>query len=282
MKTASSVFAFLAFGAFWQSCASNHNFNLGGAVIGLIFAILGAICASVADSDLKDQRDTDAKDRVEKVMKGEDSYFYLYLRPFSITNKVPMINPERTQVQDSLYPDRRLDFESVLTTALALRGIPLLALGKPGEAVGAGRYPTDDESWEDIFRKLGAAASGILVVPTLHPGTLLEVGWIVKNKQLSKTVFLQPDLGYGPEEWHTLVEKYSTMGICFPNSASSISNQMCKLDESGTIIATVPISTLWTPKGGAMVQELKLLLANPKPSRIVAPSSRYVGSAYRR
>jgi hypothetical protein len=266
MTTASKVFGALAFAAFYESCASNREFNPGGILLGLILLVLSGICGAAADSETKATRDADAKLRVEKALKGEDTYFYLYLRPFSITNRIPMKNPNLQHVQHSLHPERIQDFERVLAIALEKRGVPLIALGKPGEAVGAGRYQTDDGNWQSVFESLASVATAIVMVPSLHSGTLEEIKWLVNRKMIDKTVFLHPSRK-GDIEWDSVLETYAGFGLHLPKNSPSAT--VFKLGDHGQPIATAPLEFLWRAQGGQLIQELahaKTVNEYPKPS----------------
>jgi hypothetical protein len=64
-----------------------------------------------------------------------------------------------------------LMFSSFLGGALTGRRAPLVALGKPGEAIGAGRIFTDDATWQADIATLMRRAKGILIVPSDRDGT---------------------------------------------------------------------------------------------------------------
>jgi hypothetical protein len=256
MKTVSKILGSLAFAAFYMSCASGHEFNPGGIIYGVVLVILSGLCAAMADSNTKVVKDADAKERVEKVMKGEDAYFYLYLRPFSITRRIPMKNPRLGQVQDSFRPDRVQDFERVLATALEKSGTPLIALGKPGEAVGAGRYQTSDENWQSVFDRLASVATAILMVPSTHTGTLVEIEWLVEHGMIGKTVFFQPPRK-DAENWDSIVEAYAQHGLHLPKELTT--SLIFKLGSDGQVVRTFPLSVLWSAQGGVVVQGLARL-----------------------
>jgi len=68
------------------------------------------------------------------------------------------------------YQEKPVDFERLLAIAVDSYA-PLIALGRPGEQVGAGRILTTEERWQEDFRKLAEAARLILLMPSAHPGT---------------------------------------------------------------------------------------------------------------
>lgn len=263
MKRASTVLGSLAFAAFCDSCASGHEMSLGEMSFGLFLFGLAVFLYATSDSKLGHARNEDAKSRVAKVLAGEEAFFYLYLRPFNITNHLSMKNPSLQNVQDSLMPGRVQDFEHVLANTLELSGIPLIALGRPGETVGAGRYNTNDDNWESVFHALASAASGILVVPSLNSGTLYEVRWLVANNKISETVFLQPS-GFPAGEWSDVTQAYREIGLFLIRDSAS--GKMFKLGPDGHVIYSIPLATLWNgPVGGQSIQSLKLMGETGEP-----------------
>ncbi len=66
----------------------------------------------------------------------------------------------------------------------------LIAVGRPGEAFGAGRVETEEVSWRDTVAGLMERATVIFVVPVDRPGTIWEIEQVVGKGYLSKTVFL--------------------------------------------------------------------------------------------
>jgi len=84
------------------------------------------------------------------------------------------------------------DLEVVLSMVLE-SSAPLVALGEPGEQVGAGRISSDEVAWRDNFRRLADQAINILLLPSTHEGTSEEFLHILGHDDLlSKTLFLLP------------------------------------------------------------------------------------------
>ena len=122
------------------------------------------------------RRDKEALRLFTKVRSGE---FAVLLRPFFITNKMVV------------YVDEGAPFllEETLIEALS---IPVLALGKPGEAYGAGRILSDEDNWRTVVVELLRRASIIICIPSGHVGTQWELDEILRNQYLGKTIFLMP------------------------------------------------------------------------------------------
>jgi hypothetical protein len=148
---------------------------------------------------------------------------FLYLRPFSITGQFGVcdgkildaadgtaIREERdAQTQQwrrtempmfsvgvgvgegpSLF-EQNAELESLIERALRDAGT-FLALGRPGEAIGAGRLPTGDGNWRQSVGLLMDASTVCIVVPSAHLGTLWEIKELVERGHLSKCCIFMP------------------------------------------------------------------------------------------
>jgi hypothetical protein len=71
---------------------------------------------------------------------------------------------------------------------------PIIGLGRPGEAIGAGRILTSEEEWKTIAARMIDQAMYIICIPSSHAGTLWEIDRIVECGLLSKTFFIMPRL----------------------------------------------------------------------------------------
>ena len=147
--------------------------------------------------------------------------FYLYLRAFETTGKlhVPLYLRVRRKciwVAQRLVTD---DVESFVSLSVG-RGAPLIAFGRPGEAIGAGRIVTDEESWKKHILVLMRRAKGILLVPSDRPGTLWEMKALRQEGLLGKVVFIMPPLSKGEfdtqERWNSARAIMATHGLEAP------------------------------------------------------------------
>ena len=163
-------------------------------------------------------RDTIAKSVIELTLSGQNPpAFALYLRPFGVTNRLgpaagfpirdlPFAqsrfmsgrNPFGTDISFSLAMDDAFsdEVESIIANA-SEASLPLVALGRPGEALGAGRFDAsedagNDVAWKDIVEKMILDADVIFAIPSARPGTLWEIRHIVSRGHLSKTILLMP------------------------------------------------------------------------------------------
>jgi hypothetical protein len=102
--------------------------------------------------------------------------FAVYLRPFYSTNRLHLGGS---------------DLETLLAYSF-LPHMPIIALGKPGEHVGAGRVQTSDTDWRDDITRLVDASEMILCIPSATEGTLWELALLAQRNLLDKTVFMMP------------------------------------------------------------------------------------------
>jgi hypothetical protein len=89
----------------------------------------------------------------------QEEAFVLYLRTFGVTG---------------LLTIGGIDFETSMAYNLAPM-MPMIALGHPGEAIGAGRIFTTEEHWKEEILRLIENASLILLIPSHHEGTQWEI-----------------------------------------------------------------------------------------------------------
>ena len=109
-------------------------------------------------------------------VSGPERSFGVYLRPFVTTNRVPL---------------GRMDLETLLAYSFAPL-LPFVALGRPGEHVGAGRIQTTDDHWQDKIAAMLERSALILCIPTARPGTMWELGQLRTRGLLTKTIFIMP------------------------------------------------------------------------------------------
>lgn len=152
-------------------------------------------------SAVQHRRDGQAELLRQSVTLGnEDRTFCLYLRPFRSTGSISVsvldstgyMKTPRGKPLPPTHDQRFHDLETLL--AMALDGYtPLVALGRPGEQVGAGRILTTDENWRQVFSHLANKATLILLLPSPQPGTTWELRIVLNDFiLLSKTLFIIP------------------------------------------------------------------------------------------
>jgi hypothetical protein len=135
---------------------------------------------------------------------------YLYLRPFASTGGVRVLRrvaKRKKGFQSYRGPDGQPnpsigfpyllqvvwnDFETLLEAALRPNG-PLVALGRPGEQLGAARIVSDEEGWKELVHDLVRNAVLIFMLPSRDTGTDWELSLITAEPALlRKTVFVIP------------------------------------------------------------------------------------------
>jgi hypothetical protein len=151
--------------------------------------------------------------------------FALFLRPFSLTAELPVSNPNRAGVllPSSNTEPGTIDLETILTEAF-LENTPLIAFGRPGEAIGAGRIEVSDSDWRERLKPLAKAAAAIFVIPAASEGTGWEIEWLKSEALLAKCIFLMPPSTGSMNEraWRAAeralpisLPKYSSKGAIF-------------------------------------------------------------------
>jgi hypothetical protein len=161
---------------------------------------------------------------------GDVGDFSLYLRAFETTGQMPFQRLEAVGYDGRSGHDVHVDFETSLAEALE-KDAPVVALGRPGEHFGAGRILTDDASWQEDLAVLAKSATLLLVLPSTRPGTQWEIDWIIDNRMLHKTLWLQPPTQQGrlqdwlglngqrfdwKSAWQPILERLGERGISVP------------------------------------------------------------------
>jgi hypothetical protein len=150
---------------------------------------------------LRQSRNDRAAQRIMEQLRADAAApvadFYLYLRAFETTGKlrVPLYLRLR-MLSLGLLQIQTNDLESYISNAVR-RVAPLIALGQPGEAVGAGRIVTEDANWMRDIVGLMHRAKGILLVPSTRPGTLWEIETLKREALLHKVIFIMPPRTHG-------------------------------------------------------------------------------------
>jgi len=170
--------------------------------------------------------------------------FYLYLRAFETTGKlhVPLYLRLRRKcvwVYQRLVTD---DLESY--TSLSVRSIaPLIALGRPGESIGAGRILTDEERWKTDIVTLMRRSKGILLVPSDRPGTVWEMDTLKREGLFSKVVFVMPPRTTGEYDtaarWEAARKAMAVHGLEAPEHQER--GMLFRLDCEGKLNTAEPL-----------------------------------------
>lgn len=161
------------------------------AVLFFVFMTMGLVSRQRDRLAWQRLRDAEANRIMEAVKRDASQPFALYLRSFDWTGVLPIKNPDYRPDEDPLAELATLDLEEVLTRAISPQ-MPVIALGLQGEAVGAGRYTTDDSTWQADVEALGKRAVFVLMLPLFSAGTLWEMGFLRQAGLLQKTIVVMP------------------------------------------------------------------------------------------
>lgn len=109
--------------------------------------------------------------------------------------------------------------ERELAAALNRVG-PFVAIGRPGEplaTLGASRVYLGDKDWRRFVESMVPLSAAIVLQPEFTPGTLWEVGFVVKSVDLRRLLLVVPDPSLRPfrfERVRKLIEE--TFGVALP------------------------------------------------------------------
>jgi hypothetical protein len=186
-------------------------FLMAGAGVGVVVTFLARTLREESQK-LRDQIAQRLADEAHRHMAsiaaGEKiDAFVLYLRPFRVEKHLHTAASFLSPRTYFLHP--RVRFDYVLHERLSAKGIPLLAIGIPGDEQGAGNVSVSDAEWRDRFRELAHLARTIVVVPGRQPGITSEIRWLRVSGLLGNAVFFKPN-GYPRREWETLRTAYET------------------------------------------------------------------------
>jgi hypothetical protein len=142
-----------------------------------------------------------------------------------VTRRLSVKNPYKNLQYvwpDSQGEEDTIDLEVLLADAVGKERL-LIGLGKPGEAIGAGRIETSDSDWQREFVTLAEAADAIMVIPATSEGTRWEIEYLKENALLTKCVFVMPPGAFDlATEWDEAIEKlpvwmprYSNNGMLY-------------------------------------------------------------------
>ncbi len=151
----------------------------------------------------------------KSIVDGAPSQPYvLYLRPFKSTGAY------KTRLRAGKYTSD-VDFESLLRGAALSIG-RLVALGETVEWIGgASRIESTELSWKTDAETLMRHARLIVILPGSHPGTLWEIGRLIDQNWIAKTVFIDAAndsrTAFAQEaEWDDIVRLLASHGYRLP------------------------------------------------------------------
>jgi len=218
---------------------------------------------------------------MEDLVEGEattDSAYLVYLRAFETTGKLKA--PWFMFAHDlGLQRLRSSEQESYLASAVRKLG-PLVALGEPGEHLGAGRIKTSDADWQQAVKQLVENAKAVLIIPSDRPGTVWEVNHLRTENLLHKTVFIMPPEARGFDwraRWHEARKALGDFGAALPEYDRH--GLMFRLNQDGQVLYVNPLP-VWRPRQfGKAVK--RFLAGKPKDGDASTRISKAVRAARR-
>lgn len=231
-------FLYLVFANFYNAEHFNRSAGFWDFMFAfLVFGGLGRAFRNKHKSQEQQKKDAEIQsDLKEGLLEKGYKEYSLYLRPFDITNKVSMKRGDKKWYWNNIVDqDYELSFEEAIEKDFSNFGMPLIGLGRPGEAIGIARIETLDESWQDLVRPLIEGAKTILIIPAINEGTYWEVSHIINNKLLNKAAFIMPPTQHPSKQseaaWEEIekkyksdfnvqIPKYSKQGVAFTLSPS--------------------------------------------------------------
>lgn len=169
--------------------------------------------------------------------------FTLFLRPFLVTNRLGVLRRVRQFFTSMILirndVDTTIDFETLLRGATD-KEHQLVGLGKPGEAIGAGRVAVEDAVWRETLTPLVDRAQEIYVIPGSRPGILWELGLLRDRGALRKSIFIMP-----PEltaaQWRECVELAAAIPYRLPRYDHA--GRFFTIEDDGVVGADVRLGT---------------------------------------
>jgi hypothetical protein len=244
----------------------------------LVF-ILGRNCAAVfyraGRQKRQITRDLRAALLLDRLQQGAAEPFSLYLRSFA--------QEERLKRRKGLWWYLLLEGDffgldretlDLLVSSEAPYRYPTIALGRPGEKLGAGRLPSTDADWEALVLLLMRQAQVIFIVPGTSEGVMWEMERLKDYR--AKTVYLMPPTKYyhgdarsAARHWHELRHTFMRRDIFLPGYDPK--GALFTLDERGRVARQSQFAARF---GGTRVHEfVSQMGGGPKPrqSRALIP-----------
>jgi hypothetical protein len=245
-------------------------FILGLALVVVMMAIgftLGGFFSRRHKKGQQQVRDKRVSEILALVRAENSPSFSLYLRAFETTGRMrcKADSSMKAPVFDSRnFDDRLSDFETVLAESVET-GMPMVALGEPGEHTGAGRVASSQNCWKEEIELLTSSATVILLLPSTRPGTLWEMNFLHSNRLFKKTIIAVPAKHSRPDflsrdhdeydwegSWEALRREMSEKKVELPEYDKG--GQLISLCEEGKVLLRTNL------KGHVEVKDIKPLL----------------------
>lgn len=195
------------------------------------------------------KRDIKAALLLGRLRQGHEEPFSLYLRSFSQEEKLKRKKGIWWYIllEGDLFGIDRETLDMVMSAEVNT-SYPMIALGRPGERLGAGRLPSTDADWEALVLLLMKQAKIIFIVPGTSKGVIKEIEHL-KN-YFEKTIYIMPPPKYyygdaeGAEQhWHETRQTLTPHNVSLP--AYSKKGALFMLDEQGHVAKSSPFQALF-------------------------------------
>lgn len=200
----------------------------------LLITIIGSLLGAKGNSLTEEYRTwvrTILAERLAALARARalgDSEFFLYLRPFSFDDSLPVNNPLHNLapvLKDHYRQMPIVELESLLSE-IVWQTSTFLKIGGNRTASGACEITACDDEWRELFLYTAEKARLILVVPSATPSCSWEIETISLKGWLQKTLLIMPPVI--KKEWPTFAEtwestrsKWGTEGFELPPFAPS-------------------------------------------------------------
>jgi hypothetical protein len=168
--------------------------------------------------------------------------FFVYIRSFETTGQLKPPLFYSLTLSQNLQAN---ELESFLALALRRAGL-LVALGDPGENLGAARVGLREQQWHQEVITLLHRSRGVLVVPSHREGTRWEVSYLREHGLLSKCVFVMPPHTRRfdwQHRWEEAREALQGCGVSLPPYYKR--GLLFTLDDEGAAANASPFPLTW-------------------------------------
>ena len=192
--------------------------------------------------------------------------FIVYLRAFETTKHLGIPLYLRLQKLVGMANLTVDDVENYVSQAVARLGV-LIALGRPGEAFGAGRVITADQEWKQDILLMLHRCRAILLIPSHREGTLWEIESIYREGLLEKCILLMPPYSRKAvdtaDRWGQAQKAAAALGLELPDYQKA--GMLFTLNASGKVSAVEP---LILGRSRPLRKSIKRLLKAKKPTTL--------------
>jgi hypothetical protein len=165
---------------------------LGLPVIFILARNAGSLFYRAGRKKRQIKRNLGAELLLESLQQGNDAPFSLYLRSFSQEDGFKRKKGFWWYVllEGDVFGIDRETLELLISQRVRMHH-PMIALGLPGEKLGAGRLVSTEAEWKDLTLFLMRRATMIFIVPGPSDGVLWEVRHLARDHH-AKTRYIMP------------------------------------------------------------------------------------------